>query len=389
MPKPLTILFASSHNDWSKFAQATLRQARTLKSRGHRLLFGCRAGTPIEERAKHYKLQVLTDFKFPGAFPRKNLWRECRLMARIIDIEVVDAVHAHGGPESWIAGVGTRLASRGPAVVRTMHSMVNPVSGLFGRLIQQGLIDHLVISCGAVYEQLRLVSDFNPDLASLIYSGVDLKRFNPSVDGMKVRQEFKIAPDAPLVVVAGPDEPSRGFDVFFQAFAEVLKKCPKARALGAFADTTEDQRAALAVRAEKAGVPAETLAITGSRPDLENILAATDVVAVPNTEPVSPSRLALEAMAAGRPVVGSSVAGITDFVQGGVTGELVAPGDASALAEGLSKLLGDRKAGLNQGLSGRLCAEQQFSEDLSAEQLEDLYARIIEDHGGADGGFEG
>jgi glycosyltransferase involved in cell wall biosynthesis len=58
----------------------------------------------------------------------------------------------------------------------------------------------------------------------------------------------------------------------------------------------------------------------------------------------------LEAMAAGRPVVASSVGGLRDLVVDGETGLLVPPGDVAALRAALEQLLGD--AGLRARLGG-------------------------------------
>jgi len=67
----------------------------------------------------------------------------------------------------------------------------------------------------------------------------------------------------------------------------------------------------------------------------------------------------LEAMAAGRPVVASSVGGLRDLVVDGVTGLLVPPGDVAALRAALEQLLAD--AGLRKRL-GRAARERVLAE---------------------------
>ncbi|MDX6721497.1 MAG: hypothetical protein QOJ63_3751 [Solirubrobacteraceae bacterium] len=82
---------------------------------------------------------------------------------------------------------------------------------------------------------------------------------------------------------------------------------------------------------------------------------------------------ALEAMAAGLPVVASSVGGLREIVRDGTTGYLVPPGDAELLAARIAELLGDRQLASTMGLRGREVAEEYRSE-----RMAEGYARVYE-----------
>jgi glycosyltransferase involved in cell wall biosynthesis len=69
-------------------------------------------------------------------------------------------------------------------------------------------------------------------------------------------------------------------------------------------------------------------------------------------------RVGIEALARGRPIVGTAVDGITDLVQDHVNGRLVPSGDALALADALCDVLGDRQLAAELGRSGRMTAER-------------------------------
>ena len=77
------------------------------------------------------------------------------------------------------------------------------------------------------------------------------------------------------------------------------------------------------------------------------------LVLVPSTWQEPCPTVALEAMAAGRAVIGSAVGGLTDIVDDGVTGLLVAPGDATALADAIASLCADRDRLEAMGRAGR------------------------------------
>jgi glycosyltransferase involved in cell wall biosynthesis len=94
---------------------------------------------------------------------------------------------------------------------------------------------------------------------------------------------------------------------------------------------------------------------------------------------VCPSRregygvVAREAMAYGRPVVATSVGGLLDAVEDGVTGVLVPPRDASALRSAIDALLGDAGRRARLGSAAREAAEERFSWDAATAAVRDVY----------------
>ncbi|MBF8287141.1 MAG: hypothetical protein HW381_249 [Candidatus Rokubacteria bacterium] len=106
------------------------------------------------------------------------------------------------------------------------------------------------------------------------------------------------------------------------------------------------------------------------------LYAAADVVAVPSIIPDSLSRVILEAMTAGRPVVGTQVGGTPELVVDGVTGLLVKPHDPVGLARALERLLLDEPLRLRLGEQARRHVEGRFSADLSVDRLLTLYREV-------------
>jgi colanic acid/amylovoran biosynthesis glycosyltransferase len=84
----------------------------------------------------------------------------------------------------------------------------------------------------------------------------------------------------------------------------------------------------------------------------------------------------IEAMAAARPVVSTRLAGIPESVVNNKTGVLVSPGDTTALAQALDRLLGDAELRLRYGRAGRARVEQHFRIDQTIGPLLELFERI-------------
>jgi D-inositol-3-phosphate glycosyltransferase len=87
---------------------------------------------------------------------------------------------------------------------------------------------------------------------------------------------------------------------------------------------------------------------------------------------------ALEAAAAGLPVVASDVPGARDAVVDGVTGLLVPPGDPDALAHAIDDLLSETARRRQLGKDGRAQVERRFSQAAMAEAIERLLLEVVD-----------
>lgn len=121
----------------------------------------------------------------------------------------------------------------------------------------------------------------------------------------------------------------------------------------------------------------ENVTLTGSlSPDqVADQYRATDAVVLASFSEGVPVVL-MEAMAHGRPVVATRVGGVAELVQHGVTGLVVAPGDAEELADALHKVLSDRELAAQMGKAGSEAVWHEFSVPRSAERLEALFQSV-------------
>jgi len=112
--------------------------------------------------------------------------------------------------------------------------------------------------------------------------------------------------------------------------------------------------------------------------DIWRIWSASDIAVLPSTEPESFGMVALEAMAAGKPVVAAAHGGPLDIVIDGKTGTLVAPNDAVALADAIATLAQDKTARERMGRAGLQRLDEQFSLRNYVRGFEQLYESIGE-----------
>jgi glycosyltransferase involved in cell wall biosynthesis len=116
----------------------------------------------------------------------------------------------------------------------------------------------------------------------------------------------------------------------------------------------------------------------GPLPNAEvlELYAIADVVVVPSLIPDSLSRVILEAMTAGRPVIGTRVGGTPELVADGVTGLLVKPGDVGDLTRAITRLLLDEPLRRALGEQARRHVEHRFDANASVDRLVALYQEI-------------
>lgn len=110
---------------------------------------------------------------------------------------------------------------------------------------------------------------------------------------------------------------------------------------------------------------------------IETILAETDVFAFP-TELDTFGYAAIEAMAAGVPVVATRTGGVPEVVADGVTGLLVDPGDGDQLREALQRLLRNPGERLAMGEAGRVRAETRFDARVTTAQLVEVLREAVD-----------
>jgi len=134
------------------------------------------------------------------------------------------------------------------------------------------------------------------------------------------------------------------------------------------------ERAALEARARQPDL-AGRVSFLGFRSDIDALLAASDLFALSSLSE-GMSIAALEAMAAGLPVVATAVEGTPDVVVDGQTGLLVPPRDPTALAGALRAVLGDPARRQALGAAGRERVRERFSLEATARRYLDAYRRF-------------
>lgn len=276
-----------------------------------------------------------------------------------------------------------------------------PVARLTGTRAVATLPDALLPPYGALhrraiawtaerfYERIVVPSEANRRLAitagmdaarvRTLHTGIDLARFAGARERRdELRRSLGIDADAPVVGAIGRFDPLKGQDVLVDAMAAVFRTLPRARCVivgdAVFAGEAEWKRT-VEERIRKLGLE-DKIFLTGWSDDVASWLGALDLLAHPSTRHDSLPTSVLEAMAAGLPVVGSKEGGLPELVDEGVTGWLVPPRDADALARTLVEALGDGERLRARGAAA-LVRARRFDRRDHVAKVAELYDEVL------------
>lgn len=187
-----------------------------------------------------------------------------------------------------------------------------------------------------------------------------------SLGGGAIRDSLKIPRDAPLVGTLANVNPQKGIEYFGRAAIRIYERHPDTwfAVIGAiyphyakYAQGIKDEMVA-------GGIPPERVLFVGETRDAAAWLGACDVkliTSVPRSEGIPTT--AVEAMAAGVPVVSVDVGAVREAVIDGVTGLVVPPGDVVAIADATCRVLEDRHWAKSISEIARARVEKYFSVD--------------------------
>jgi glycogen synthase len=240
-----------------------------------------------------------------------------------------------------------------------------------------------VIATDRVLEPaVRAHLSVEPSRVRVIPNALDLHvvdRMASSLDGRRVRRDAGIGDDEAVLLSVGRLEHNKGFHVLIAALA-ALRDHSRRVAEGGWRWVVAGEgpfRGALEAAVREAGLGANVL-LAGriSDQDLHGWYEAADLFVHPTLYEGS-SLVTLEAMAHRRAVIATTAGGLRDKVQQGVSGWLVPPGDASALAAAISGALAEPERLRGMGLAGRDLVEREFSWEAAGAATLRLYDELL------------
>lgn len=292
-----------------------------------------------------------------------------------------DVVHAH----DWMCARALFKAKNdlGRQAVLTLHSTE---IGRCGNTVPSGrseevrsiewegayVADRQICVSGALLDEVHWLYSVPAEKASVVYNGVDVRRFDADTDVGRIRGSLDIGERDPVVLFVGRMAWQKGPDLLVESMPGLVRYHPRAKFV--FAGDGH-MKAELENRVRSMGLAGTSRFVGYKSPaDLVEMYKAADIVCVPSrNEPFG--IVILESWGAAKPVVVTRNGGPAEFVRHGETGWVVTD-NPDSIGWGVGTALRDLDAAGEMGCRGRRLAETKFSWDAIAERTESVYGSL-------------
>ena len=351
----MKILFLANHLNVGGISSYLLTLAGGLKQKGHQVYLASSGGELEDKFIQAGITLIKSSLKTKNEISVKILFSfwQLRKFARQFNI---DLIHSHSRTTQVLGDLLGRSLAK-PHIF-TCHGFFKPkisrrLFGCWGQAviaISQQVKEHLII-------------DFKLDESkiSVVNNGIDTKNFGDFSARDLMRKDLGIN-DALLVGIIARLSDVKGHIYLIRAMQRVVKIFPTAKLL---IIGEGKMKKALVKEVDGLSIKDNVLFIPQAN-NTRDVLAAMDIFVMPSLQEGLGLAL-MEAMAQGIAVVGCAVGGIKTLIQDKQNGLLVAPAEASALAQAMITLLGD--AALRQALGAR--AREFIMANFSKEEMVD------------------
>jgi glycosyltransferase involved in cell wall biosynthesis len=364
---PLRILQLYPKADFFTGAAIQLRDlAAGLAARGHEVTVATPPSDVWPERCRAIGVEHVA-LPLGRAWDVRAAWR----LARVIRERRIQLAHAHKGRARTIALMAGLMGGRTLLVLNRGVSF--PVGGMRLRVGYTTRRVHAIVAVCESIQRSLVAGGVPAEKVHVIYSGTNLERFHPGVDGAAIRREASVAAGDLLVTQVGVRS-WRGWQDVIAAMPAVVAREPRARLL--FVGAPPPRVAEIGDRARAAGLGGRVVAL-GPRDDIPAVLCASDVVVDASYAGLGITGSIREALACERPVVATAIEGMPELVRDGDTGWLVPPRRPAALADAIIRTLTDPTAAQAMARAGRKRVEAHFSMRAKIEATEALYRRLV------------
>jgi glycosyltransferase involved in cell wall biosynthesis len=372
MASGLRVLHLAANRWWTGSADPIIQLVGGLRQRGHEVLLGVTPGDRFEVKAREAGLPLVEGLHLRARLAPIELARDARRLRALVAAEAIDVIHTHHSHDHWLSVLIRARRPHGPpaVLVRTFHNVRSVKRSSLATLLYRRTA--AVFAVSRQIEARCHQAGLPGERVHWIPGAADLPRFGEAGDGQAIRKEFELG-TAPVVVSVARFAANRGHEQLLAGFGQLLSRLPEARLLLV---GKGEQRERLEQLVAELGL-GHRVVFTGYRDrDLPQVLAAADCFALMAAGSDESCRAALEAMAAGRPVVARAVGALPETVVDGETGLLVGGESPGAVAAALAAILGDPARARAMGERGRRRAIEEFSPERSAAIVEAVYRGV-------------
>lgn len=328
-----------------------------------------------EKRIKVYNIDTRKTFRLDSAFR----------LAEVIKKEEISLIDSHtplagtilSRLSGWISGVPVINHNHCPEFIN-----LNPFIGSFQSVllrITSRLFCGRIIAVSEFVKREIIKQGASADKVTVIYNGIDLDNSGRKESRIKIRSEFGLKENQPIIAEVGRLANDKGQHILIQSAPYVVEKFPNAvfMIVGEDLGKKGEYRRELEAMAAGLGMKDKTI-FTGYRPDIMDLMEAFDLFVLPSVFTEGLPVVIMEAMLAKKPVIAASVGGSPEIVINARTGTLVRPANPEKLAEAIIYHLSNPGISRQMAENGYELLKQRFSLKQMLDKTMDIYQELME-----------
>jgi len=317
--------------------------------------------------------------------PARVYWESLYALniSQVIRRNNIDLIHAHFAYPEGLAGLLAKRVTGKPLIV-TVHGydILTEESVKYGLRLNKNFdaiikwvlneADAVITASNATFKEAHKIISAHENIY-LIPNGVDVQRFNPHLNGSYLKEKLKIGEDK-VVFTLRHHKPVYGIEFLIKAVPLVLREKKDITFVVGGDGPLRHYHEKLA---EKLNVKNKII-FTGRIPHDEVLFyySVSDIVVVPSLQEAF-GLVVSEAMACGKPVIGTNVGGIPDQIIDGYNGFLVKPRSPKDIAEKIIWLLENQEEAKVMGMRGRKIVEEKFNIERRIDKIIELYKCLL------------
>jgi len=362
----MNILFINSNREWGGGEVWLATIAAEMSRRGHRVVIVCRPGSALRKKLSGQHESVIP-LRLSGDFNPATVLRLCTILVK----QKISLVCVHTEKELRIAGMAGTFA-RIPVVVS--QDVDVPVKNSYlNRLFYGKIASAIMVNSYATRNTLLSAAPWlQTQRIHVVWKGVDLQAYG-GAEKSRIREDLKLAADDTVAGFVGRLDEQKGIPTLLEAVRFAVKRDPRFRLLIAGEGNLKEYIRDYSSRHNLN----QNIFLVGFIQHIPSLLQAVDFIVVPSYwEGFCYS--ALEAMAAGKAVVGSNTSSIPELVVHNSTGILVPPRSPEDLAGAIGAISSQPSLREEMGQRGRDRAQRLFPSRIMHDKTEEFFQTAIE-----------
>lgn len=350
--------------------------AKNTDQNKFKVMVACPEGSSTYDELVKAGIEVFP-FSIVGQLNPKRDWRSIRQLITIMKKVRPHIVHTHSSKAGLVGRIAAKMTGV-PIVFMTAHNSIfydnlslkkKLLFAYTEKMLALGT-DKIIAVSEALKDEILTWEKINPAKITVIKNGIDVEKFQISVDKIKICQELDLKPDLPIVGTVARFAPQKGLTYLIDAIAMINNTDAQFLIIG-----DGPLREDLEKQVQKLGLT-NKIFFAGLRRDIDHLLPVMDIFVLPSVTEGLPLTI-LEAMAAARPIVATAVGGIPEVIIDKKTGLLIPSKDADKLAQAIKQLLEDNTLARTLANNGFALVDKEFNLNLMVKNTTDMYLQYL------------